>query len=266
MIQKARSSDSRSLLREAESAILLIDDINVKQWFERAIKSMINKRNDPDITFTGAKELKTNLLAYIKQNGKNDEIGTANIWCRKIVYNEIKDFLKELEAYMQNRGLTGVIELHLQDREINSPHIQYVGTEVYKAERAIADFVVDKNYENSVMEAMNVNHTPDYYTQESKNLRIQSTDTELEQQKIIEERQEYINELKDELKSSLTKIQNLRSEFLNIFKNSDKEDIQEEIKQNRAKRKIKTERRQKETKDLVSEWQEKAKVRRNRRG
>ena len=59
MIQKARSNNSRSLLREAESSILLIDDINVKQWFERAIKDMINKRNDPEVTFTGAKELKT---------------------------------------------------------------------------------------------------------------------------------------------------------------------------------------------------------------
>ncbi|QKF65543.1 hypothetical protein [Campylobacter corcagiensis] len=265
MIQKARSSNSRSLLREAESAILLIDDINVKQWFERAIKDMINKRNDPEVTFTGAKELKTNLLAYIKQNDKSGEVGTSNVWCRKIVYSEIKDFLKELEVYIQNRGLTGVIELHLQDREINSPHIQYVGTDVYKAERAIADFVVDKNYENSVMEAMSVNHTPDYYTQENKNLRIKSTDTELEQQKIIEERQEYIKELKDSLKDSLSVIQNLRSEFLNIFKEDSRENLDDELKQNRVKRKNKTERRQKDTIDLVSEWQEKAKVRRNRR-
>lgn len=265
MIQKARSNNSRSLLREAESSILLIDDINVKQWFERAIKDMINKRNDPEVTFTGAKELKTNLLAYIKQNDKSGEVGTSNVWCRKIVYSEIKDFLKELEVYMQNRGLTGVIELHLQDREINSPHIQYVGTDVYKAERAIADFVVDKNYENSVMSAMNVNHTPDYLVTENKYLRVESTDTELEQQKIVKEKQEYVKELKDSLKDSLSVIQNLRSEFLNIFKKDDREILDDELKQNRTKRRNKTERRQKDTKDLVSEWQEKAKIRKNRR-
>lgn len=261
MIQKARSNNSRSLLREAESSILLIDDINVKQWFERAIKDMINKRNDPEVIFTGAKELKTNLLAYIKQNDKSGEIGTSNVWCRKIVYSEIKNFLKELEAYMQNRGLTGVIELHLQDREINSPHIQYVGTDVYKAERAIADFVVDKNYENSVMSAMNVNHTPDYLTEEPKNLRIKKTDEELEIQEKIEEKRKFIDEIKSNIKENLKKISSLRSEFLQIFK----DDFRAESKKRRSKKEMKQEQRKKDTQEVLKEWQEKSKARKNRR-
>jgi len=258
MIQSARSSDSRSLLREAESAILLIEELNIKSWFEKAIEKMIDKRNDPEAVFTGAKELKTNLLAYLSQNG---ELATANVWCRKIIYSEIREFLRELEEHMQNKGFVGVLELHLQDREINSPHIQYVGTNAELAEKEIANFIVKKGYEDSLESAINSNHTPDYLTQDAKNLRIKKTDDELEQQEKYQEQQKYIEEIKSNIKEGLAKISSLRSEFLEIFKDNFKLNVRER----REKKEVKLEQREKNTQDALKEWEEKAKVRKNRR-
>ena len=48
MIQKARGADSRSFLRELEYAILMLDNENDEEYFQKRFKKVIAKRNDPD--------------------------------------------------------------------------------------------------------------------------------------------------------------------------------------------------------------------------
>ncbi|MBR8466485.1 hypothetical protein KDE13_09075 [Campylobacter sp. faydin G-140] len=258
MIQSARSSNSRSLLREAKNAILLIEDEKVKVWFEKAISNVVAKREDPKLTFTGAKELKTNLLAYLSQHG---EVKTANIWCRKIVYSEIENFLENLEEYLQGLNLNGVVELHLQDREINSPHIQYVGTNAEHAQDLIAQFLVARNYEDSYESAVNNNYTPAYITEEKGTLRVEKTDEEVDNQREIKERTERRNEIRESLKESLDEIRNFKSDFIDELK----AEFRENSKQAYQTREFKRVERAKTTDELMSSWQEKSSVRKQRR-
>ncbi|MCW1538492.1 hypothetical protein OLR75_10725, partial [Campylobacter jejuni] len=53
-----------------------------------------------------------------------------------------------------NNNIQGIVELHLQDREINSPHIQFIGTEAEKAEYIIATILVNLKYETSIENAI----------------------------------------------------------------------------------------------------------------
>ena len=63
MIQKARGANSRSLLREIEYCALILDDDNKEEYFKRLFQDIIEKRSDPDITYTGAKAARQQLLA-----------------------------------------------------------------------------------------------------------------------------------------------------------------------------------------------------------
>lgn len=258
MIQPARSAKSRSLLREARSAIFFFDDENIRTWFKKANQEMIDKRNNPNLVHTGATELRTNLLAYLRQQG---EIHTSNVWCRKIVYSEIRDFLNELENHLKQEGFNGVLELHLQDREINSPHIQYVGTDAYRAERMIADIIVKRGYEYSVMSAMNMNYIPAYISDEKKHLRIKETDEELDRQDYLKEQFEYKEEIKRSIKADLEQIATMKSSFLNILK----EMRYQSSKTTQMKRSISYKERNKTTKELIDSWKEKSKARKKRK-
>ena len=264
MIQKARGANSRSLLREAETAILLMDENN-KVWFKEAIQRMLDKRRDPELVMTGAKELRTNLLAYLEQFG---EVKTANIWCRNIIYGEIKEFLSELEQELSNHDFKGVVELHLQDREINSPHIQYVGTDTLEAELVIANFILKKGYEDSLGSCLMKDHKPAYYTDEPGNLRIKSTDDEIQAQEEYKEIQAHQKEVKENLKGFIDEIVNLKNEFKNIlFGDRNSERIKEYDGSNITSIRIETSRnlRREKTEDMLSEWSKRANERKARR-
>ena len=60
---------------------------------------------------------------------------------------EVKDILRK-------NGCFGFTEIHPQDREILSPHIQYVGTNADKAEALIADWLVKNGFEISIESAI----------------------------------------------------------------------------------------------------------------
>ncbi|OCR98944.1 hypothetical protein A9K75_09225 [Campylobacter fetus subsp. testudinum] len=246
MIQKARKNNSRSLLREAQSAILLIEDPGVKDYFLNSIKRMIEKRNTVTRTVTGAKELKTQLLSYLSQIG---EVKTANIWCRKIVYSEIKNFLENLKNILKNSKLQGVAELHLQDREINSPHIQYVGLNAEKAERVIGRYVAHIGYETSFESAIMINHIPAYETEERASLRVQSTDYEIR----LQEKINYKEELKLNISKQLQELANMRYEFKNILSDV-KVDFSYSMQL--TKREMRIINRKKSTEDLMEEWRD----------
>ncbi|CAD7289516.1 hypothetical protein LMG7974_01593 [Campylobacter majalis] len=153
MLQKARSANSKSFLRELEFALIIISDDNVRSYFLQKLAEVFAKRKKPDQLFTGEKAIKKEILAYLNQKG---EIRTANVWCRNIDIN-IKD-IQELNAVLFNKLLTakaeGILEIHLQDREINSPHVQFVGTNAHIAEQIIAQVLVDFGYESSIESAI----------------------------------------------------------------------------------------------------------------
>ena len=206
MIQAARSASSQSLLREAETAIFLIQDANMKAWLEAETKKVIAKRRDPDAFMTGATDLKRVLLAYLSQQG---DVKTANIWCRSILSYEAADFLKDLNQILKNHKLTGVLELHWQDRELNSPHIQYVGTNAEYAEVLIAEAIVARDYERNISEALTLPKFPAYISEEKSTLRVIKTDEIIKEQEEIKQatlakksREARINSYVSEIKSS----------------------------------------------------------------
>lgn len=97
MIQSARNSKSDSFLREAQEAILNFEDSQIEDFFYRSIMNIVEKRNNPEKVYTGAKETRENILSYLEQRGLPQ---TANIWARKIKFDikaisELKDEIKQ---------------------------------------------------------------------------------------------------------------------------------------------------------------------------
>lgn len=224
MLSKARSSNSSSLLREMEDALVLIKNDEDREYFLNKILDTFTKKNNPDIFHTGEKDLKTELLAYFKQKAY---VRTANIWARNIPMD--REAINELLALLQQRllenNIQGILELHLQDREINSPHIQFVGIKAELAERIIAQVLVDFKYEISLESALGKKDFIPYYEQNSK-ARVQELETMLEykerkkkQEKIIDEKeidelmQKFDLELKN-LEKTLNKIKSNRQNFM----------------------------------------------------
>ena len=232
--------------------ILLVKDESAKRWFENAIGKMIEKRRDPESFMTGAKDLRTNLLSYLTQKGN---VKTANIWCRGIIYSEIKEFLSSLEHELQKHDFEGVVELHLQDREINSPHIQYVGTNAEEAQTIIANFVLRHGYEESLESAIQHNYTPAYQSVESKYLRIDSTDREVEIQEIAAQREQHKQEIISNIKEFIGALDDLKSDFIDIMSLKEEATTRERVRENRTK----------STADMLNEWEQKAKNRTRRR-
>lgn len=152
MIQQARSINSTSLLREAELAVLVLENENQIDYFQEAIDEVVKNRKDEEVRYTGAKDLKRQLLALLNQYG---EVKTANVWCRELIVDlaHINHLRKLIADALAREKIYGVVEIHLQDREINSPHIQFVGIEAERAEDIIAEIVVDLKYELSMESA-----------------------------------------------------------------------------------------------------------------
>lgn len=212
MIQRARSENSRSLLREAKDCVLLLDSEEKISYFQKLIDDMLEKRNNPDVVYTGAKYLREQLLICLSQLG---HIQTANVWARAldVSINSINELREELAKRLSNAGIYGILEVHLQDREINSPHIQFVGTRAEEAEMIIAEFLVEKKYELSIKEAIGKDFIP-YYDIEP-DAEIQFLDEVLEK---VEE--EYIDEQREEFNKALKQIQKLKDECLASIQNS----------------------------------------------
>jgi hypothetical protein len=188
VIQTARSSRSKSLLRELESAVFILHR-DIEHFFLNAANKVVRLRKDPNRVQTGAKALKDTLLSYLEQQG---EIKTVNVWCRKIRISEIKDILSYIKQSLIDVGIQGVVELHMQDREINSPHIQFVGTKPVIAEKIIAEIVVKFCFEDSYESAVNRSAVPAFFTDEK--IKVVKTD------KVIEER-EAVLKLEEEKKN-----------------------------------------------------------------
>ena len=153
MIQKARSSDSRSFLRELELALVLIEKESDRLYFLNKLSEVNNKRNESDKTHTGERAVKSEILTYLKQKGNPQ---TANVWCRSISYQkqDIENLLRILQTNLKQNGIEGILEIHLQDREINSPYIQFVGNNADKAELIIAKVLCALKYETSLESAI----------------------------------------------------------------------------------------------------------------
>lgn len=165
MIQKARSSDSNSLLRELEFMSLLIQDEKDRNYLLKKLNEIYKKRKEAmgaSGVRTGIKDFKELLLAYLNSKG---EVETANIWARALPYDEksIKDLILIIQNQLMKQKIEGVLEIHLQDREINSPHIQFVGNNADKAEQIIATILVKLKYEIDMENALGKKHFTPYY-------------------------------------------------------------------------------------------------------
>lgn len=165
MIQKARSADSHSLLRELEFMSLLIQNSKDRNYLLKKLNEIYKKRNEAmgaSGIRTGIKDFKEILLAYLNAKG---EVETANIWARALPYNEkaIKDLILIIQNQLMKQNIEGVLEVHLQDREINSPHIQFVGNNADKAEQIIATILVKLKYEIDMENALGKKHFTPYY-------------------------------------------------------------------------------------------------------
>ena len=169
MIQQARGSDSKSFLRELEFMTLLIQNKKDREYFLKKLSALYKKRNESIGTNakTGATSLKTELLAYFQSKGS---VETANIWARALPYNEksINNLLLILQKQLMKQRIDGVLEVHLQDREINSPHIQFVGNNAAKAEQIIAMILVHLKYETDMESALSKKRFTPYFETNDK--------------------------------------------------------------------------------------------------
>ena len=222
MIQNARSAESKSFLREIEDALVLIKDEKAKQYFLTQMQEVFVKRNDPNTLFTGERNLKAEFLAYLKQKGY---VRTANIWARNIIVEQeaIDELLSLLQQRLLERDIEGVLEIHLQDREINSPHIQFVGIKCEEAESIIAHTLVELKYETSVESALSKKHFTPYFESNPK-ARVQDLNTMIDYNQKQKERKEFeadeeIEELLIELENSFQETATLFSKFTTSVKN-----------------------------------------------
>lgn len=178
MLQTARSSNSKSFLRELEDALVLIDNEKDKNYFLQKMREVFYKRKDSSIILTGEKALKSELLSYLKEKG---HIQTANVWARAVPMDreELDKLLALLQTRLKENHIEGILELHLQDREINSPHFQFVGLECARAESIIAHTLVEFSYESSVESALSKKDFMPYYKENPK-ARTQDLNTALD--------------------------------------------------------------------------------------
>ena len=223
MIQQQRSINSTSLLREASSCVLVLDSEENIDYFQNAIDKVVENRKDPDIRYTGAKDTRRELLSLLNQYG---EVKTANVWCRGIIVDlaHINQLRRAIAEELAQKNIYGVVEVHLQDREINSPHIQFVGIRAQEAENIIANIVVNLKYELSTETAKGGEFTP--YFEENPKAHTSDLsyylDKEQKRRLLIEKESENINEF-------VSYMQAKRDEFRKIL-NEGFDEVKETIK------------------------------------
>ena len=169
MIQKARGEDSQSLLREIAYSCLVLPtgtqaerDLDI--YFLRQLSEVLKaQRAKQEGTLssgckTGAKKVRIELLEHLRQiaSKQDSRVQTANIYCRffKFTEDNLIKFMLEVKDILRKNGCFGFAEIHPQDREILSPHIQYVGTNADKAEALRADWLVKNGFEISIESAI----------------------------------------------------------------------------------------------------------------
>ncbi|MBX7491286.1 hypothetical protein [Helicobacter turcicus] len=214
MLQRARNAESKSLLREIENALVLIENDKDKDYFLERFNEVFLKRQDSKILFTGERDLKSELLAYLKQFGY---LRTANVWARNIPMD--RELINALLGILQERllaaGIQGVLEIHLQDREINSPHIQFVGIRCEEAEVIIAQTLVELKYELSMESALSKKDFMPYYEINSK-ARVRNLEDEIKYIKELKKRQE--EEREERAEEEFLKIAKEAREYLKQIK------------------------------------------------
>ena len=169
MIQKARGEDSQSLLREIAYSCLVLptgtqaerdSDIYFLRQLSKVLKAQRAKQEGTLSSGckTGAKKVRIELLEYLRQiaSKQDSRVQTANIYCRFLKFTEdnLIKFMLEVKDILRKNGCFGFAEIHPQDREILSPHIQYIGTNADKAEALIADWLVKNGFEISIESAI----------------------------------------------------------------------------------------------------------------
>lgn len=214
MIQVARSANSQSFFRETEFCVLILEDMDTIKYFQDLIDDVVAKRKDPDVTYTGAKDLRRQMLAYLYQCG---EVKTANVWCRLLIYDlfHINELRQLIADRLAAEGILGVVEIHLQDREINSPHIQFVGIKAERAEQIIAEIVFELNYERSVESALGRGIYPHYLS--NPNAQTFSLEKELERELEIEMRKKLIAKIEAQDENFFEDMQRQRNEFVDML-------------------------------------------------
>lgn len=216
MIQKARSDKSRSLLRELEFALILVENDKARNRFLNNLGEVLKKRKSLDANKTGERDSKSEILAYLRQKGY---VKTANVWARALDFDKksINNLLGILQTRLMEEGVEGVLEIHLQDREINSPHIQFVGTQAEKAEVIIAQALVELKYETSIENALSKKDFVPYYSYNDKNARRGKHDDIKKQIELQKETNQRLNS-GDEIQKLIDKfdkqIANLRSKLI----------------------------------------------------
>lgn len=239
MLQPARKPNSVSLLREFKDAIFILEDENLRKDLLDELAVIIkNKQENPNAK-NGFLAFKKKLISHLKDLG---DLKTANIWCRNIsldendIINLEKILFKELLEY----NCYGVAEIHLQDREINSPHIQYVGVNADIAEQVIAQIVVDLGYEVDIQSAMSKKNFIPFY-QVAENIISLDLETEITNKKTAQELEEYKAEKKSPKapKFNIKDMQRLSDKYKINFLNSMKNHSNAKMKNLLNKYKIK---------------------------
>ena len=169
MIQKSSGEDSQSLLREIAYSCLVLptgtqaerdSDIYFLRQLSKVLKAQRAKQEGTLSSGckTGAKKVRIELLEYLRQiaSKQGSRVQTANIYCRFLKFTEdnLIKFMLEVKDILRKNGCFGFAEIHPQDRELLSPHIQYVGTNADKAEALIADWLVKNGFEISIESAI----------------------------------------------------------------------------------------------------------------
>lgn len=189
MIQVARKPKSQSFLREMKDAILILPSEEKRNEFLSKFSKILQARQENPNTQNGFLSVKRQLQLYLKKFGN---LKTANVWARNISLDE-KDIINlQYELYFEllKNKCYGVAEIHLQDREINSPHIQYVGVNAELAEQIIALIIVKNSYELDMESALSKKYFKPYY-QEDINPIVKDLETEITNRQMSKDIEEY---------------------------------------------------------------------------
>ena len=206
---------------------------------------------------------------------------TANVWCRGLVYEELNQLRAEIKSVLNQNGVEGVVEIHLQDREINSPHIQFVGNNAKFAEELIADIVVRRNYEPDLESAVGRDDFIPAYLYESNRViktdemaseceeQIKEFDIAIEQEKKREERRvkakENIKKYKEQLRAGAEEFKKIMSDFkVESFAKAKEEFGEVKTRSHKEKRDFKRQISTKSDEELLQSFTERKKRRKQR--
>ena len=234
---------------------------------------MVEKRKNPDITMTGAKNVREDILSYLEQYG---EIKTANIWIRGLKVYQIDELKENIRKALEDEHIRGVVEIHLADRQINSPHLQYVGTKAERVEQILSELAVQMGFELTIDSAKSKNAIPEFskYDKKARDdienkvkqkdplyrnpLKVIRTDEEYHKYKVHDEitKSKTFTSLSKDINryfnESMTIIAKQRDKFLQMFKDVTAPTVERKRDLQRKKVEI----REKDTSTLLDTWRD----------